>query len=83
MKRIAQVALCSTFTLGTLAKSRYLEVQNIKQPASGDDLFKLEEDAMIIDTIIKDKYTERDSYKNSLVVVPVIEFNEDGDLTVS
>lgn len=65
MKRIAQVALCSTFTLGTLAKSRDLQVQNIKQPASGDDLFKLEEDALIINTIIEDKYTEKESYTNS------------------
>ena len=64
MKRIAQVVLCSALTLGTQAKSRDLESQNKKQIARWDDLFKLEEDAMIIDTIIEEKLTEEESYQN-------------------
>lgn len=66
-------------TLGALTKSRDLEstTQTHKdQPASGDDLFQLEEDAMIIDTIPIESNEELQQ------VVPVIEFNEDGDLTV-
>ena len=79
MKRIAQLALCSAVTLGALARSRDLEstTQAYKdQLASGDDLFQLEEDAMIIDTIPVESVEELPQ------VVPVIEFNEDGDLTV-